>query len=97
MTLSRLQGLVRLQRDILWSASRAVASGGVLVYSTCSVLPEEGEMVVESFLRTHPEFRLEAPELPDGLHGLRGMKDARRLYPHINDCNGFFIARLVRA
>lgn len=84
------------QRQILTSAATRVAQNGSLVYSTCSVLVEENEMAVERFLRSNPDFQLANADLPEGLPGLRGMTAARRFYPHIHECNGFFIARLTR-
>ena len=47
------------QLEILTSAASHVAPGGVLVYAVCSSEPEEGEGVVQQFLRKNPEFTLE--------------------------------------
>ncbi len=84
--------------DIQWSminnCAEKVAAGGVMIYSTCSITVEENEMIVERFLKDHPDFSLVEikPEL--GLPGLRGLNLCQRLYPHIHQCNGFFIAKL---
>lgn len=94
---ARIEALRGIQEEILAAASAKVTAGGVLVYSTCSVLPEENEMVIERFLVSNPDFRLVDAELPEGSPGLRGMTAARRLYPHIHECNGFFIAKLERS
>jgi 16S rRNA (cytosine967-C5)-methyltransferase len=48
----------RRQLAILDAASRLLKPGGSLVYSTCSLEPEENEAVIESFRRAHPDFRL---------------------------------------
>jgi 16S rRNA C967 or C1407 C5-methylase (RsmB/RsmF family) len=57
---------------------------------------EENELIVERFLRRHPEFTL-ARICPDvGVQGLRGLDECRRLFPHLHGCNGFFVARLKR-
>jgi 16S rRNA (cytosine967-C5)-methyltransferase len=48
--------LEKLQFDILTDTAPAVAPRGLLIYSTCSVWPEENERMVERFLRAHPEF-----------------------------------------
>ncbi|MEM3397609.1 MAG: RsmB/NOP family class I SAM-dependent RNA methyltransferase [Nitrososphaerota archaeon] len=85
-----------LQSNILWSSSRNVKKGGYLVYSTCSITVEENEYVIEDFLKTHPDFELVEPSIDVGSTGLRGLVEARRLYPHSNMCNGFFIALLKR-
>jgi 16S rRNA C967 or C1407 C5-methylase (RsmB/RsmF family) len=54
-------------------------------------------MVVERFLKRHPEFRLVEINPRIGLPGLRGLTKCQRLYPHVHECNGFFIAKLQRA
>ncbi len=51
-----LAATVELQRSILEAAARRVAPGGQLVYSTCSVEPEENELQTAGFLKAHPEF-----------------------------------------
>ncbi|RLG01205.1 MAG: hypothetical protein DRN49_01765 [Thaumarchaeota archaeon] len=86
----------RFQVKILENSSAHVKSNGTLLYSTCSISIEENELVLEDFLKTHPEFDLEEvyPKLGD--HGLRGLSEARRLYPHRDRCNGFFLAKLVK-
>ena len=54
--------LAAVQERILEAAGAAVAPGGLLVYSTCTLEPEENEERVEAFLAAHPEFRMEPPE-----------------------------------
>jgi 16S rRNA C967 or C1407 C5-methylase (RsmB/RsmF family) len=78
------------------NCSQKVASGGYLTYSTCSITVEENEMVIERFLKEHPDFHLVeiSPEL--GVPGLRGLTQCRRLYPQLHQCNGFFIAKLQK-
>ena len=56
----KLVSLVALQAEILDRAAAILAPGGRLVYSTCSIEPEENAEQVEAFLARHPEFRLEA-------------------------------------
>jgi 16S rRNA (cytosine967-C5)-methyltransferase len=56
-----LESLVRLQREILEAAASVVRPGGLLIYSTCSLEPEENEEQVDAFLNEHPEFELEPP------------------------------------
>jgi 16S rRNA (cytosine967-C5)-methyltransferase len=92
-SIGRMAGI---QRRILSRCANRVAEGGSIVYSTCSITIEENEMVVEHFLREHPEFEL-VDALPRlGLPGLRGQEGAQRLYPHLNECNGFYLAKLKR-
>jgi len=91
---SMLQELPKLQREILHSAADCVKVGGVLVYSTCTTEPEENQAVVESFMQDRPEFVLQkAGEfLPVSGHEV----DMVQLWPHVDQVDGFFIARLTR-
>lgn len=56
--------LTRLQSAILANCARYVKCGGHLYYSTCSILPEENDGTVSSFLKAHPEFVLEKADCP---------------------------------
>jgi 16S rRNA (cytosine967-C5)-methyltransferase len=49
----------KLQSEVLEAVSPRLKEGGVLVYSTCSIEPEENERVVEAFVRSHPEFQVQ--------------------------------------
>ncbi len=89
--------MARLQRKILENSSTHLRDGGALVYSTCSITLEENEGVVNSFLESHPEFRLVEAIPKVGEPGLNGLEKAQRLYPHMHHCNGFFIAKLVKS
>jgi 16S rRNA (cytosine967-C5)-methyltransferase len=53
-----MKGLVQLQRRLLEAALQFVRPGGVLVYSTCSIEPEENEQIVETFHRSHPRLKI---------------------------------------
>ncbi|TVP56273.1 MAG: hypothetical protein EA351_08500 [Gemmatimonadales bacterium] len=92
-----IEVMARVQDRILEGAATAVRSGGLLLYSTCSLEPEENEDRVEVFLREHPEFILE--EAPDS--GERPPGDAMdgaflRALPHRTETDGAFAARLRR-
>lgn len=71
-------------------------SKGILVYSTCSLTLEENEMIIERFLKLNPDFRLTKANPFLGIHGFRGLNLCQRLFPHVNDTDGFFIAKLIR-
>ncbi|MBQ2998896.1 MAG: 16S rRNA (cytosine(967)-C(5))-methyltransferase RsmB [Clostridia bacterium] len=86
------QALPKIQRDILETACRYVKSGGVLIYSTCTILPEENEENVKAFLGDHPEFSL-SPFSAGNFDCPEGMVT---LFPHIHKTDGFFIARLCK-
>jgi 16S rRNA (cytosine967-C5)-methyltransferase len=49
-----------LQRKILWAASNFINPGGVIVYSTCSVEPEENYMVIDAFLKSHSNYSIDS-------------------------------------
>ena len=86
--------MAEIQWKMINSCAEKVAAGGVMIYSTCSITVEENEMIVERFLKEHAEFRLTEIEPIIGLPGLQGLTQCQRLYPHIHQCNGFFIAKL---
>jgi 16S rRNA (cytosine967-C5)-methyltransferase len=69
----------------------------VLVYSTCTLLPEENEAIVEAFLRESKSFRRAEPaELPAELAPVLDAEGSLRCLPHRHDTDGFFAARLER-
>ena len=86
----------KLQAKMLESVAPHIKVGGTLVYSTCSLSLEENELLLEDFLKKHPEYELISVDPVIGSPGLRGMDSARRLYPHRDYCNGFFLAKLRR-
>jgi len=89
--------LAKIQRAILRNAAAALRPGGVLVYSTCTLLPEENEAVVDAFLRESKEFRPAEPaSLPAGLAPVLDAQGRLRCLPHRHDTDGFFAARLER-
>jgi 16S rRNA (cytosine967-C5)-methyltransferase len=89
--------LAEVQRAILRNAATALRPGGVLVYSTCTLLPEENEAVVEAFLREAKSFRrADRGELPAGLAPVLDAEGSLRCLPHRHDSDGFYAARLVR-
>jgi 16S rRNA (cytosine967-C5)-methyltransferase len=93
--ISDMAGLVTLQNELLDAASMVVCPGGLLVYSTCSIEPEENELVVESFIEKHPEFYLEpadvVPDIPKECMNASGML---QMYPDVHRTDGAFAARL---
>lgn len=86
--------LFDLQYSILCISSRYLKIGGKLVYSTCSLNPEENERVIENFLSEHAEFR-SVRVLPE-VKRYDGDTDYLTLMPHIHGCDGFFISCVER-
>ncbi len=91
---SDMAGLPALQGKILRNQASYVRPGGVLLYSTCTLVRAENEEVVESFLRENGDFVLERFPLPAPLTQTEtGML---ALFPGQYDTDGFFIAKLRR-
>jgi 16S rRNA (cytosine967-C5)-methyltransferase len=88
--------MAEIQWEMINNTAEYVKTKGVLIYSTCSITIEENEMIVERFLKCHPEFSLIEIIPNTGCPGLRGLDKCRRFYPHIHECSGFFIAKLLR-
>lgn len=87
-----LKDLPQVQRAILDNAARYVKPGGVLVYSTCTLLRRENEDVALGFLAEHPDFRAEGFCLPEHVGDARtGMLT---LWPHRQGTDGFFICKM---
>lgn len=68
----RLRALAELQRELIRSAAAVVPPGGLLVYATCSIEPEENGSQVSDFLSRNPDFRMEPGPAPEGLLDDRG-------------------------
>lgn len=96
LTRRSVDKMAEIQWQMINNCAAHVKSGGTLVYSTCSITSEENEMIIERFLKWHPEFSLAEITPKIGLSGLRGLDKCQRLYPHIHKCNGFFIAKLSK-
>lgn len=91
-----------LQLEILERAAQCVAQGGELVYSTCTIEPEENFEVIKAFRKAHPEFKpvnlLDSlPFLLDEDKDIRqAEKGMLQILPHRHGMDGFFLAKFVR-
>jgi 16S rRNA (cytosine967-C5)-methyltransferase len=96
LTKRSMFNMAAVQWNMLNASALCVREGGHLVYSTCSVTLEENEMLIDKFLKWHPEFILvdAVPRL--GVQGFRGLDRCQRLYPQLHGCNGFFVSKLVK-
>ncbi|MBP7476987.1 MAG: RsmB/NOP family class I SAM-dependent RNA methyltransferase [Chitinophagales bacterium] len=81
MTKAYLADKTKTQREILDRYSMMLKPGGTMVYSTCSILPSENRGQVDYFLANHADFEL--------------IED-RQLYAHIDNTDGFYMAKLKR-
>lgn len=93
--LEDLEELKKLQEELLDAASILVKPGGVLVYSTCSIDPEENEERVDAFLLRHPEFCIDPVDryVPPDFVTKRGFYSSD---PVKHSMDGAFAARLIR-
>lgn len=92
--LRQTEALPTLQSAILSCQAAYVRRGGVLVYSTCTVLRRENEAVAERFLSEHPDFCAETVRFPEG----SGISDGAMttLLPCDHGTDGFFITKFRR-
>lgn len=102
-TISDLAFIHELQTTMLEKAIETVAPGGVIVYSACTLAPEEGEMVIDRVLEQHPDILevepLKAPTSPGiteyfGVEFDERVRTCGRFWPHVQGVEGFFICKL---
>jgi NOL1/NOP2/sun family putative RNA methylase len=91
------------QKEMIGIAAQVLKKKGVLVYSTCSLAPEENEMVIEHAVSKGFEvLNLKNKLCSKGLTEIFGerhpeyLKKCGRFYPHIHDTQGFFVAKLIK-
>ncbi|HEU5184814.1 MAG TPA: 16S rRNA (cytosine(967)-C(5))-methyltransferase RsmB [Gemmatimonadaceae bacterium] len=96
LKVSDIAVLAATQRSILRAAADVVKPGGLLVYATCTLEPEENDAQIEAFLRENPEWMLEPP--PEGTVPAPVLDAGRlRVFPQRHGVDGAFAARLRRA
>ncbi len=86
--------IAKIQKEILASGAKIVKPGGVLIYSTCSMEPEENFLNINWFLENFPNFKLDPAEqyIPAAV-----CKDGfLQTFPHIHNFDGAFAARLIK-
>ncbi|MCF8152408.1 MAG: RsmB/NOP family class I SAM-dependent RNA methyltransferase [Sulfuritalea sp.] len=92
-----IEEFTRKQAAILAPASRLLKNGGRLVYATCSILPEENQLIGQAFLAAHPDFVLRsAGEVLRQQKIALEMGGYLQLRPHLHGTDGFFAAVLER-
>ncbi|MER5174401.1 MAG: RsmB/NOP family class I SAM-dependent RNA methyltransferase [Candidatus Nitrosocosmicus sp.] len=91
------------QKKLIHSALQVLKSGGIMIYCTCSFAPEENEMIIDELVRNNKDGDIEIEPVKYGINGLtefnnhqfkKELSNTKRLYPHIHNTNGFFIAKL---
>lgn len=88
--------LTQIQKNILSVGCSYLKAGGVIVYSTCTVNPQENINLIKEFLLTHPEMALEKIESEHILGILRENEGYFEIFPDTHQSDGFFVCRLRR-
>ncbi|HOJ51047.1 MAG TPA: 16S rRNA (cytosine(967)-C(5))-methyltransferase RsmB [Syntrophales bacterium] len=89
-----LAHFARIQGRMLNFAARCVKKGGFIIYSTCSLMAEENEEVIASFLKQNDNFHFVPPS--DALVKVVGQDGLFRTFPHLHGTDGFFGAKMVK-
>ncbi len=85
------------QARLLDAAADRVRPGGILVYSTCTISPDENERQIASFTERRGDFRVDDLPDPFGRYAHPTADKVAQVLPHRHGTDGFFIARLVKA
>ncbi|MCJ7631484.1 16S rRNA (cytosine(967)-C(5))-methyltransferase RsmB, partial [Candidatus Bathyarchaeota archaeon] len=96
LDLNKVKDLCNIQWNLINKYADYVKNRGTLVYWTSSITIEENELIIEQFLKSHPEFSFSATYPRIGTVGLRGQKDCQRLYPHLFATDGSYFARFIK-
>jgi NOL1/NOP2/sun family putative RNA methylase len=98
--------MASIQKKLLDAGLNSLKSRGKLLYSTCSIAPEENEEVVNQVLKEKPHFNISEIKTQYGINGLtyiykntliKDLKNTQRFYPHIHDTIGFFICLISKS
>lgn len=101
--INTVKQLSNIQKNLVSSVIPLLKQGGTLVYSTCTHSPEENEGTVDFILKNFPEMKIEKTALPvECKEGIEHWQDKQyskevkhscRIYPHVSDTEGFFVAK----
>ncbi|MCD6458108.1 MAG: RsmB/NOP family class I SAM-dependent RNA methyltransferase [Thermoproteales archaeon] len=91
-----VQKMKRQQKQLLIKGLEMLKEKGILVYSTCTLTIEENEELVKEILEENKYVQLVEQEPFIGLKGYLRLDEAQRLYPHLHDTLGFFIAKFQK-
>ncbi|MBD3230483.1 MAG: NOL1/NOP2/sun family putative RNA methylase [Candidatus Lokiarchaeota archaeon] len=95
----------KIQQELLRTAIKVLKNNGIIVYSTCSISPEENELVIDKILQEYENIKVTEINLKFGEKGMANffcnrvseeLMKAKRFYPHKNGTQGFFICKLKK-
>lgn len=93
-----MQNLPELQYKILENTAKLVKKGGRLIYSTCTLNPEENGRIADKFLEKNKNFKALPLELNNNIkRGIEEPLNQLTLFPHINNTDGFFVSAFEKA
>ena len=101
-----IYNMASIQKKLLDAGLNSLKSRGKLLYSTCSIAPEENEKVVNQVLNEKTHFNISEIKTQYGINGItyiyknnliKDLKNAQRFYPHIHDTIGFFICLISKS
>lgn len=87
--------LQHIQLEILNGVAPLLKTGGILVYSTCTIIRKENEDTIQKFLEEHPKFKVRHIELKESVIQA-GSSGYIKIYPHEHETDGFFISALEK-
>lgn len=98
LKLDDIKIMSELQAKLLENAAQLVKDEGTIVYSTCSIEPEENTQLIEAFLSRHSEWKIQPANevLPENLHDLVAENGSVTILPSESGLDGAFSARLVK-
>lgn len=105
-TMEDIKNSAKTQKQLFAAAVEVLKLGGELVYSTCSLEPEEDELLVDWALKEFPELKIQKIDFPIGDDGLiepfgiklnKEVKNAKRFWPNKTNTQGFFIAKFKKS
>ena len=92
-----IEEISKIQKQILDTCSKYLKKGGALVYSTCSILKEENEDVVNEFLEENENFEMEKIELEENNYFKKFCKNNKFLQVYQSEkSDGFFICKMIK-
>ncbi len=100
-----IEKMASIQKRLLTTGLKALNSGGMLLYCTCSIAPEENELVVDEVLNKSNNFKIVEISKNYGVKGLtkvfgvnlsEDLKFSQRLYPHLHNTIGFYFCLIKK-